>query len=196
MTKALTPPETEVGQLTAFVGADLHDLCDAAESSILDGGGFGWLAPPPRGVMESYWTGVLLVPDRQLFVARLDGTISGSAQLVRPPRNNEAQAPCGTLTTFFIAPWARGFGFAPRLVQAVEDAARASDLQVLNLDVRATQERAIQVYEQLGFSRWGEHPHYAFVDGSWLTGYYYWKNLTGDSLSQSMGLADDGAAER
>jgi len=196
MTTAPARPETEVGQLTEFKGADLHDLCDAAESAILDGGGFGWLAPPSRGVMESYWQGVLLVPDRRLFVARLDGTIAGSAQLVRPPRNNEAQGPCGTLTTFFIAPWARGFGFAPRLVQAVEDAARASELQVLNLDVRATQERAIQVYEQLGFARWGEHPHYAFVDGKWLTGYYFWKNLTGDSLSQSVAFAGNGADGR
>ncbi len=45
-----------------------------------------------RDVMETYWRGVLLVPERTLFVGRLDGVIAGSAQLVRPPRNNEAQA--------------------------------------------------------------------------------------------------------
>ncbi len=32
------------------------------------------------------------MPERLLFVGRLDGIIVGSAQLVRPPRNNEAQA--------------------------------------------------------------------------------------------------------
>ena len=46
----------------------------------------------------------MLVPDRALFVARLDGVIAGSAQLVRPTRNNEAQAHSAQLTTSFVAP--------------------------------------------------------------------------------------------
>ncbi|MEQ9326210.1 MAG: GNAT family N-acetyltransferase, partial [Rhodospirillales bacterium] len=45
---------------------DLHDLCDATDSAILDGGGFGWLRPPPRQTLERYWRGVLVVPDRTL----------------------------------------------------------------------------------------------------------------------------------
>ena len=56
--------------------ADLNDLCDAAEAAIIDGGGFGWLAPPPRDVLESYWNGVLLIPERDLLVGRLDGVIA------------------------------------------------------------------------------------------------------------------------
>jgi RimJ/RimL family protein N-acetyltransferase len=171
-------PSTMVEQLTAFQGPDLHDLCDAAESAILDGGGFGWLSPPTRELMESYWRGVLLVPERDLFVARLDGTIAGSAQLLRPARNNEAQRFNGWITTFFIAPWARGHGLAPLTVETLSKAARNSGLTVLNLDVRETQTRAIQVYEQNGFTRCGTHPRYAFVDGKWLTGYYYFKDLT------------------
>ena len=69
--------------------ADLNDLCDAAEAAIIDGGGFGWLAPPPRDVLESYWSGVLLIPERDLLVGRLDGVIAGSCQVLRPARNNE-----------------------------------------------------------------------------------------------------------
>ena len=41
-------PATQVERLTEFNGADLHDLCDAAEAAIVDGGGFGWLTPPTR----------------------------------------------------------------------------------------------------------------------------------------------------
>ena len=41
--------------------------------------------------LETYFRGVLLVPERELFLARLDGLVVGSAHLVRPPRNNEAQ---------------------------------------------------------------------------------------------------------
>ena len=172
-------PPTVVERLTRFSGPDLHDLCDAAEAAIRDGGGFGWLTAPPRHVMETYWKGVLLVPERELFVARLDGTIAGSAQLVRPPRNNEAQAGIGQLTTSFMAPWARGHGLARMMVLAVEEAARGVGLCVLNLDVRETQEAAIRLYESLGYRRWGTHPQYALVDDRWITGFYYCKDLIG-----------------
>ncbi len=176
---ASSPPDARVERLTRFSGPDLHDLCDACEAAILDGGGFGWLVPPPRQVMEAFWNGVLLVPERDLFVARLDGTIAGSAQLQRPTRNNEAQALTGNLTTFFIAPWARGHGLAPAMVQTIEQAARAAGLKALHLDVRESQTRAIQVYEELGFARWGVNPHYAWIDGRWHSGYYYSKALDG-----------------
>src|SRR3546814_1897933 len=102
-------------RLTGFYGPDLHDLCDAAEAAIVQGGGFGWLTPPQRQTMEAYWQGVLLVPERELFVGRLDGTIAGSAQLMRPPRTNEAQHLTGQPTTFFVAPWARGPRRSPAL---------------------------------------------------------------------------------
>jgi len=171
------PAQTLVEPLEAFAGPDLHDLCDAADAAIVDGGGFGWLAPPPRSVMENYWRGVLLIPERKLLVGRLDGAIAGSAQLLLPTGNNEAGAASGVLTTFFVAPWARGHGLALALVQAVETAARAAGLRVLNLDVRETQERAIQIYEQLGYRRWGTHPRYALVKGQWLRGFHYYKDL-------------------
>ena len=79
---------------------------------------------------------MLLVPERALYLARLDGVIVGSAQLVRPPRNNEAQAFGATLMHAFIAPYARGHGLARLLTQRVEEGARALGYQVLNLDVR------------------------------------------------------------
>lgn len=176
--------DTRVEPLDAFQGPDLHDLCDAADAAIVDGGGFGWLAPPPRDRMESYWRGVLLIPERKLFVGRLEGVIAGSAQLLLPTANHEATAACGTLTTFFVAPWARGHGLALRLVQMVEEAARKEGLRVLNLDVRETQTRAIQIYEQLGYHRWGTHPRYALVDGRWLQGFYYYKDLAPDAAKE------------
>ena len=170
-------PTTEIEHVTELPSADLHDLCDAAEAAIRDGGGFGWLAPPERHVMETYWKGVLLVPERDLLVARLDGVICGSAQLHLAARNNEAQAYVGQLSTFFMAPWARGHGLARRLVENVEELARGYGLKVLNLDVRATQSRAIQIYEGLDYVHWGTNPHYALVDERWVTGFYYYKNL-------------------
>ena len=178
--KPAPAPATSAERLTGFSGPDMHDLCDAAEAAILDGGGFGWLAPPPRHVMEGYWKGVLLVPERLLFVARLDGTIAGSGQLWLPTRNNEAGARNGQLTTLFLAPWARGHGLAPLLLGTIEEAAVEAGMWVLNLDVRETQARAIQLYDQFGYRRWGTNPNYARVNGQWVAGHYYSKTLRGD----------------
>ena len=168
---------TVVEALKSFARTDLDDLCDAAEAAIAADGGFGWVRSPPRHIMENYWRGVLLVPGRQLFVARLDGTIGGSAQLTRPPRNNEAQSFAAQMMHNFMAPWARGHGLARRLVLAVEDAARESGYSLLNLDVRDTQSAAIQLYETLGYTRWGTHPLYARIDGRFIPGHYYYKQL-------------------
>ena len=145
MTEMTTAATVE--RLTQFRPGDLNDLCDAADLAIRDGGGFGWIDPPPREVMESYWKGVLIVPERHLFVAKLDGVVAGSAQLVAPPRNNEAQAHSAQLTTSFVAPWARGHGLARKLIQAVETAARETGYRVLNLDLRETQRAAIALYK-------------------------------------------------
>src|SRR5204863_80702 len=100
--------KVKVERLTRYSGTDLDDLCEATESAIVEGGGFGWLKAPPRQVLENYWKGVLLVPERRLVVGRLDGVIAGSVQLSRAPRNNEAQALSRTITGAFVAPWVRG----------------------------------------------------------------------------------------
>jgi ribosomal protein S18 acetylase RimI-like enzyme len=161
--------------------ADVADLCDAAESAILDGGGFGWLKPPPRALLERYWRGVLLVPERELFVGSFDGRIVGSAQLVRPPKNNEAQHRIATITTNFVAPWARGHGLARDLTMACEVAAKRHGVRFINLDVRETQQAAIQLYESFGYECWGKNPNYAVVNGKKIAGHYYTKDLRKNS---------------
>ncbi|MSP88774.1 MAG: GNAT family N-acetyltransferase [Alphaproteobacteria bacterium] len=166
-----------IRRATSLTDRELNELCDAAEAAITDGGGFGWLKPPPRNAFEKYWRGVLLVPERELYIARLDDIVCGSAQLQRPARNNEAQAFAGQLTTSFVAPWARGHGLARGLVEAVERGARAAGFRMLTLDVRVTQTVAIHLYESLGFVRWATNPRYAEVDGKFIAGHYYQKLL-------------------
>jgi ribosomal protein S18 acetylase RimI-like enzyme len=166
-----------VERLTAFKPGELHDLCEATDAAIEDGGGFGWVTPPARNTLEAYWRGVLLVPERSLFVARLDGAICGSAQLLRPSRNNEAQAFVAQLQSAFVAPWARGHGLARLLTVTIEEEARRAGFTVLMLDVRETQERAIAHYKSLGYVRWGTNPFYARIGGKYMAGYYYYKTL-------------------
>ena len=156
---------------------DVHELCDAAEAAVLSGGGFGWLLPPPKSVMEDYWRGVQMIPERHLIIARLDKVIAGSCQIVRPPRNNEAQKFLCQLTTFFVAPWARGHGLAQMIVAEAEALAKSQGFLMINLDVRATQERAIQSFEARGFKKYATNPFYAKVDSVYVTGFYFQKEL-------------------
>ena len=99
----------------------------------------------------------------------------------RAPRNNEAQAFAGTLTSAFVAPWARRRGIGRRIVLEIESLARELGLAVLNLDLRDTQRAAIRLYEGLGYVRWGTHPAYARVEGRIVPGNYYYKILEDES---------------
>lgn len=171
-------PRPSVQHITAFRAGELEDLCDATEAAIEGGGGFGWLTIPPREKLERYWQGVLTMPSRTLFVARMDGAICGTCQLTAHPANNEAQAFALHLSTTFVAPWARGHNLAKMLLEIAERHARDAGYAVINLDVRETLTEAIALYESLGYHRIGEHPAYAKVDGKVLKGYYFCKVLT------------------
>src|SRR3546814_7564680 len=99
LAREVATPVPTVERTESLNTNDLHDLCDAAEAAIIDGGGFGWLKPPPRHTLEAFWKGVLLIPERMLFMARLDGRIARPWQIQKPPRNHEAQGFACNLTT-------------------------------------------------------------------------------------------------
>jgi len=166
-----------VDSVESLSGDDLFELCEATDAAILEGGGFGFVSPPERDWLERYWRGVLLVPERSLFVARREGGLCGSVQLVAPPRNNEAQKSIVAVQHLFVAPWARGTGVGRRLMEAAEAEAQKRRFKVINLDVRDTQTRAIAMYEALGYKRWGVHPKYAHVRGRWVPGIYFYKDV-------------------
>ena len=126
-------PLLVVERVTVLHDDDLQALCEATHAAILDGGGFGWVTPPGQQALERYFRGVVLVPERELFIGRADGLITGSAQLVRPPRNNEAQSFAATLMHAFVAPFSRGHGLARLMTLRIEDRVRALGLRVLNL---------------------------------------------------------------
>lgn len=179
-TARTTPPTLSAGRIESLSAADLNDLCDATDLAIEAGGGFGWVALPARDILERYWRGVLAMPSRRLFAARLDGVICGAAQIVLPPPNNEAQAHAVQLTGHFVAPWARGQGLSKLLLSAAETAAAQEGFSVVNLDVRETMDAAIALYESTGYTRFGEHPYYARVNGQFVRGFYYTRTLGGD----------------
>jgi ribosomal protein S18 acetylase RimI-like enzyme len=166
-----------VEKLTAFKGSDLSDLSQATEDAIRDGIGFNWLTPPMREVLESYWKGVLVVPQRTLFGGKLDGTLAASIQLVRPSKSKETSAFSCEIEAHFVAPWARGHGLAKSLLEHAEREAAKDGFSIIRLSVRETQERALQIYRESGYTEWGTLPYYEFVNATMVAGHYFYKKL-------------------
>ncbi|MBY0355874.1 MAG: GNAT family N-acetyltransferase [Rickettsiales bacterium] len=166
-----------VEKLGHFSGDDLDNLCHSTHAAIEDGIGFNWLAPPLREVLESYWKGVLLVPERQLFAGWLDGSLAATAQLVRPSKSKETSYFAVSLESHFVAPWARGHGLAKAVLQLAEREAAHQGFSVIRLNVRETQTAAIHLYEEMGYQCWGILPFHEFVGGRMVAGHYFYKKL-------------------
>ena len=171
-------PRIEVARVESLKKRELGELCEAAEGAISDGAGFGWVKAPVREQFERYWKGVLIIPERTLFIGKLDGVIAGSVQLVSPNRQKEAWSHGCHIDTHFVAPWARGHGMAKDLMNAIDSEAQNKGFSVINLSVRETQDVAIKLYESLGYICWGTNPMYALVNGEMVPGHFYCKRLS------------------
>ena len=88
--------------------------------------------------------------------------------MIKPARNNEAQSHSCGLSTFFFAPWARGFGLAKAVFEKAEIKAKSEGFKIITLEVRETQLRAIQLYEQAGFIKCGTNPKAAYVNENYI----------------------------
>lgn len=163
--------------MSELSASDMDDLCEATEQAILDGNGFGWLTPPLRSVQEAFWKGVLTIPFREAYCARLEGNIVGSGQLIKPLSNNEAGNHIAQISTFFIAPYARGHGLAIGLLSVMERSATNQGFKILEVDVRETQHAAISLIENNGFSKWATKERYAWNGEKFVDGFYYKKDL-------------------
>ncbi len=166
-----------IEKVVEFQSGDLEQLCDVADEAIIDGNGFGWLNPPPRQIQEAFWKGIMLMPFRELYVARLDGDIVGTGQLVKPFDNNEAGRHIAQIATFFIGPNVRGHGLGLGLLSVIEMSAREQGFKILEVDVRETQNAAISLISNAGFERWGVKSDYAWTGDQFVDGFYYKKYL-------------------
>ncbi|GBR55630.1 fusion protein [Neokomagataea thailandica NBRC 106555] len=179
---------------SALSDDDLEMLCEAALAGILDGGGFGWIRPPSRDVLKRYFEGLLLVPERNLYVVRENGIICGAGQLIRPPASYEAHAATVTLTAFFIAPYARGRGLGYQLLTTMLNGAKAIGCKVVNCDVRETHTQAIRLFRSFGFEEWGTHPYYARIGGQTVRGIFLSKLLADDHEASEWRFTPDTGA--
>ena len=59
----------------------------------------------------------------------------------------------------------------------IEQIAKEDNIKSLQLAVRETQDAAIKLFTGKNYIKWGENPYYAYINGSFIKGYYYYKNL-------------------
>jgi ribosomal protein S18 acetylase RimI-like enzyme len=166
-----------VNLIKKFSAGELQELCKATEEAIEKGIGFSWIKPPPRQNLENYWKGVLAMPQRKLFIGSFEGAVAASLQLVFPNKSNEASSFSASIDTHFVSPWARGHGLARMLLEAGEDLAYKSGFSQILLEVRKTQDRAINLYENAGYIRWGILPAYHIVNEKVVPGLFYHKRI-------------------
>jgi ribosomal protein S18 acetylase RimI-like enzyme len=157
--------------------SELDQLCEATEEAIRDGIGFNWQEPPSRETLEKYWQGVLLIPERELFLARLDGVIAGAIQGIKPSKRQETTAFALSITEHFVTPWARGYGIAKALLNAAEQSAAMQGYSQIRLSVRSTQKAAIHLYEAQGYHCWGILKKHELVNGVMVAGHYFSKDI-------------------
>jgi ribosomal protein S18 acetylase RimI-like enzyme len=183
ITKSITDKKVKikVERLKKFAGLDLSDLCDAALDTIKDTYSFSLgnslTDVTDRETLERYFQGVLLIQERELLVARLDGTIANSVQIFKPPKTNRTSDFMVKIETHFVAPWARGHGLARALLIAAEDYAKAQGYTVITLSTRSTRAAAISLYETSGYVKWGVLPKYERSGDMIVSGNFYYKDI-------------------
>ena len=76
-----------------------------------------------------------------------------------------------------MAPWATGHGLAKNIIDYAENTAKEKGASCIQLDIRETQEAAIQLFKSKGYEQWGTNPSYAQIEGNIIKGLYFYKNI-------------------
>ena len=129
-----------------FEHEDLFEVVRLANRSLnesYDGGLFLQLG-------DLYPEGFIVAEDRQGIVAFLLGVVE---------RAYEAR-----ILILAVDERARGQGIGARLVRLFEERFRAKGIRRINLEVRVSNEKAIRLYERMGFERRKVLPRY-YADG-------------------------------
>lgn len=102
--------------------------------------------------------------DAVMLVAKADEVIIGNASLSRLPRRMSHRGElCIAVAKEY---WNKGIG--SRLLENILAFARDNSFEVLDLQVRSDNVRAIRLYEKFGFQKTGTHPAFFKMDGQYI----------------------------
>jgi len=143
------------------IPAALPDLAGILHACVQGGGGIGFVLPFAIDESERFWDGLMphfRTGDRRLLVARREGRIIGTVQLVlgTPPNGRHR----GEIAKLLVHPEGRRRGAARALMEQAISLARRSALSLLVLDTELGSD-AEPLYRALGFQATGIVPDYA-----------------------------------
>lgn len=98
------------------------------------------------------------------FFAWRNGEIIGDVSLSGLPRRMNHRAELGL--TVLKSEWNKGLG--SQLLQKAIEFAKSNDIEIINLEVRSDNLRAIHVYEKFGFRKTGTSPAYLKIADSYV----------------------------
>ena len=155
----------------------LEQLADVLLDCVEGGASVSFMLPMARETALNFWRKVadgVARGERTLIVAEDDEGIAGTVQLITDmPENQPHRADVAKL---LVHRRARGAGIGRKLMEAVEDAARAQGRRVLVLDTAS--DTAERLYERLGWQRVGVVPDYAYMpDGALCATTFYYKHV-------------------
>lgn len=152
MSDLLWPTEA-TPHLRGAVHRVLHDVVAA-------GGAVGYLSPPSPAEVDAWLDEVLAdvqAGDGALVLATVDGVVEamGTWRREKPVVFRHS----GVVGKVMAHPSARGRGLGRRVMSALIEHARGTDLELLVLGVRGNNHGTIQLYEELGFRESGRLPN-------------------------------------
>ena len=141
---------------------DLNALAEVLHASVHAGASIGFIEPFPLEEARAFWTDKVLPGarhgSRRVLVARIDGKIVGTVQLVvetLPSQRHRAD-----VAKMMVHPKARRQGIARALMLELENIARSDGRTLLTLDTR-TGDFAEPLYRSMGYVTVGVIPGYA-----------------------------------
>ena len=117
---------------------------------------------------EKYISGLENSADGILLLAKADGRIVGDANLNRYPRRMSHRGELGV--SVIKEYWNRGVG--SNLIKEILAFARENSFEVIDLEVRSDNPRAIHLYEKFGFQKIGSHSAYMKINGEYISADY------------------------
>ncbi|GAB5435936.1 GNAT family N-acetyltransferase [Falsiruegeria mediterranea] len=149
--------EISVSSLPSILG----DLADTLHACVHHGASVGFVLPFSEQDAAVFWEERIfaMVTDgtATLFVARHEGRVVGTVQLVPAPMPNQPHR--ADVSKLLVHPGFRRLGLGRALMTALQDKARDLGLSLLVLDTRSG-DPSQALYQSLGFQVAGEIPDF------------------------------------
>ncbi|MGW3488093.1 N-acetyltransferase family protein [Streptomyces sp. NPDC001054] len=164
-----SPPPAQPSRLLPAPEARVQPGFLAAAHALLaalvrDGAALGWTEPPPYDEVAALLDtvcGEAAQGDAALWTAYDGPALRGLGWWRRYSR--PTHRPHADLEKLAVHPAASGRGLGRALTEALVSEARAAGIEVLTLDARGDNTRALHLYRSLGFSEYGRLPAFVAV---------------------------------